>query len=175
MSRGLLVALLLATVLAASGCGGDTKTVTVTNEAGQATTRTVPDVKFAKTQFVLHTGLAIGAFRRYIYKPSRAGAFAPGAEGRTVALAKAAAAGAFTANEVRLARNAALSDDTLRGVGDKLGVVGDQLKRFVPGLEDGKIDAGDVASIAAQLGGVTELAKSLGVSVPERSVPIPGS
>ena len=88
-----LLAVLLPAALLASGCGKDTKTVTATNASGQTTTRTVPDVKFAKTKFVLHTGLAIGAFRRYIYKPWKAGTLKQGADGRTAALVKAAAAG----------------------------------------------------------------------------------
>ena len=78
---------LVPAALVASGCGGDTKTVSGTNASGQTTTRTVPDVKFAKTKFVLHTGLALGAFHRYIYKPWKAGKLKKGAGGRVVALA----------------------------------------------------------------------------------------
>ena len=88
----------------------------------------MPDVKFAKTKFVLHTGLALGAFRRYIYKPWKAGKLKKGADGRVVALAKAAAAGAFTAHELGSARDAALSDDRLRGLGDRLTTLTDNVK-----------------------------------------------
>jgi hypothetical protein len=174
----LLILTLCGAALVAAGCGSgdkDTKVVTATNASGQATTRTVPDVKFAKTKFVLHTGLAVGAFRRWIYKPWKAGTFKQGADGRTTALVKAAAAAAFTANELRLARNAALSDDTLRGVGDRLGGLTDRAQQLVPGFKDGKLNAGEIAALAAGLGSVTALAKQLGVPVPERSVPtLPG-
>ncbi len=166
-----LLAVLLPAAFVASGCGKDTKTVTATNASGQTTTRTVPDVKFAKTKFVLHTGLAIGAFRRYIYKPWKAGTFKKGADGRTAALVKAAAAGAFTANELRLARNAALSDDKLRGVGDKLGGLTQQAKGLVPGFKDGNFSTGDIAVLAGELGSVTALAKTLGVDV--KALPVP--
>ena len=162
---------LLPTAFIASGCGKETKTVTATNASGQTTTRTVPDVKFAKTKFVLHTGLAIGAFRRYIYKPWKAGTFEQGADGRTAALVKAAAAGAFTANELRLARRAALSDEKLRGVGDKLGGLTDKAQSLVPGFKDGNFSAGDIGVLAAELGGVTALAKTLGVDV--KALPVP--
>lgn len=165
------LAVLLPGALLASGCGKDTKTVTTTNASGQATTRTVPDVKFAKTKFVLHTGLALGAFRRYIYKPWKAGTFKQGANGRTTALVKAAAAGAFTANELRLARNAALSDDKLRGVGDKLGGLTQQAQKLVPGFKDGNFSTSDIGVLAAELGGVTALAKTLGVDV--KALPVP--
>ncbi len=160
-----VLAVLLPGSLLAAGCGDDTKTVTATSASGQTTTRTVPDVKFAKTKFVLHSGLAIGAFRRYIYKPWKAGTLKQGADGRTKALVKAAAAGAFTANELRLARNAALSDDRLRGLGDKLGGLTKQAQALVPGFKDGTFSAGDIGVLAAELGGVTALAKTLGVDV----------
>ncbi|MCU0313673.1 MAG: hypothetical protein MUC84_06380 [Solirubrobacteraceae bacterium] len=173
----LLLTLALCAAVLAAGCGGgdDTKVVTSTNAAGQATTRTVPDVKFAKTKFVLHTGLALGAFRRWIYRPWKAGTFQQGADGRTAALVKAAAAAAFTANELRLARRAALSDDALRGVGDRLGTLTDKAQGLVPGFRDGKLSPGEIAALAAGLGSVTALARQLGVNVPERSVPsLPG-
>lgn len=166
-----LLLTVLVSALAAVGCGDDEKVVTGTSASGQTTTRTVPDVKFAKTQFVLHTGLAIGAFRRWIYKPWKAGTFKQGADGRTAALVKAAAAGAFTANELRLARNAALSDDKLRGLGDRLSGITDRVRKLVPGLEDGSFDAGDIGVLMAELAGVSSLAQALGVNVKELAVP----
>jgi hypothetical protein len=177
MRARLAVLLILAvSLLAATGCGDDEKVVTGTDASGATTTRTVPNVRFAKTQFVLHTGLAIGAFRRWIYRPWKAGTLQKGADGRTAALVKAAAAGAFTANELRLARNAALSDDKLRGLGDRLGGVTDRVKKLVPGLEDGSFGGGDIGVLMAKLGGLTALAQTLGVDVKELAVPkLPGS
>lgn len=175
-ARLALLLILAVSLLAATGCGDDEKVVTGTDASGATTTRTVPNVRFAKTQFVLHTGLAIGAFRRWIYKPWKAGTFQKGADGRTAALVKAAAAGAFTANELRLARNAALSDEKLRGLADRLGGVTDRVKKLVPGLQDGSFDAGDIGVLMAELGGLTALAQTLGVDVKELAVPkLPGS
>lgn len=177
--RALTLLLILGTLVPAAflaaGCGNDTKVVTGTASNGQQTTRTVPDVKFAKTKFVLHTGLAIGAFRRWVYKPWKAGTFKKGANGRTAALVKAAAAGAFTANELRLARNAALSDDKLRGLGDKMGTLTDTAKGLIPGLKNGNFSVANIAALAAGLGSLTALANQLGVNVKERNVPaLPG-
>jgi len=166
-----LVAGLLATF--AAGCGDDTKTVTSGAANGQTTTRTVPDVKFAKTKFVLHTGLAIGAFRRWIYRPLRAGKLKRGADGRTKALVKAALAGAFTVKELKSARNAALSDEKLRGLGDKMTALISKTQGLLPGLRSGNLDPGGLAGIAAGLSSVTALANGLGVNVEERSVPTP--
>ena len=58
-------------------------------------------VHLAKTKFVLHAGLAFGAFHRYILEPYRAGAFRKGAPGRTKALVKAGAAGLFAYRELK--------------------------------------------------------------------------
>jgi hypothetical protein len=172
----LLAAALVAAGLGLSACGGDAKTVTGTNAAGQVTTRTVPDVKFAKTKFVLHSGLAIGAFNRWIYRPWRAGAFEQGADGRTAALVKAGLAAAFTVNELRLARNAALSDDRLRGLGDRMTAALDKARQLAPGLADGKVSVSDIAALSAALGTITVLARRLGVDVKERTPPaLPGS
>ena len=70
-----------------------------------------------------------------------------------------------------LARRAALSDDKLRGIGDRLGTVTTQLKSLVPGLKDGSFNPADIAKLAAGLGGATALAQTLGVNVKELPVP----
>jgi len=176
MRRALITLLctlaLLPGALVASGCGNDTKTVSGTNASGQTTTRTVPDVKFAKTKFVLHTGLALGAFHRYIYKPWKAGKLRKGADGRVAALAKAAAAGAFTAHELGSARDAALSDDRLRGLGDRLTALTDSVKGLVPGLGNGNSSSlAQIAKLSAGLGSVTALANAAGVNVKQLNVP----
>ena len=163
---------LVPAALVAGGCGNDTKTVSGTNASGQTTTRTVPDVKFAKTKFVLHTGLALGAFHRYIYKPWKAGKLKKGADGRVVALAKAAAAGAFSAHELGSARDAALSDDRLRGLGDRLTALTDSVKGLVPGLGNGNASSlSQIAKLSAGLGSITALAGAAGVNVKELNVP----
>ena len=69
--RRAIAVLLIVSALAIAGCG--TKQVTVTGANGQTTTETVKNIHFANTKFVLHMGLAFGAFHRYIYKPLRYG------------------------------------------------------------------------------------------------------
>ncbi len=68
---------------------------------------------FAKTRFVADVALAGGAFKRYIYTPAKTGKFKKGAHGRVLALAKAAAAGAFTVNRLNAAKDAAEANPTL--------------------------------------------------------------
>lgn len=157
-----------------TACGNDTKVVTATNSDGQTTTRTVPDVKFAKAQFVLHTGLAIGAFKKWIYDPYRAGEFKQGAPGRRKALVKAALAGAFTLRELKAARDAALSDDQLRGVGDKLSSAIGLASGLVPGLDKGKLSPTQIVGLAGTLAAVKSLAGKSGADVKPIDSPIPG-
>jgi hypothetical protein len=104
----LLLAVLLAALgLVAGGCGG-AKTTTSTNAQGQTVVSC--QISFARTKFLLHTGIAAGAFYRYIYNPWRAGAFKQGAPGRKKALAKAAASGLVVVHELRTAARDAQCD-----------------------------------------------------------------
>ncbi len=105
-------------------------------------------------------------------KPYRAGTFKKGASGRTKALVKGALAAAFTVNELKNARNAALSDERLRGVGDKLSGLISRTQGLIPGFKNGSVDTGSIVKLAAGVGGVTALARQLGISVPD--LPTPG-
>lgn len=99
--------LILAVALAAAGCGGG-KTTTTTNAQGQTTVSCT--IHFAKTKFVLHAGIAAGAFYRYIYNPYRAGTFKKNAPGRKKALVKAAATSLLVAHELKVAARDAQCD-----------------------------------------------------------------
>ena len=117
----------------ASGTGLATTTQTpaagsVTGSSSATSCPTSDTTGFAKTKFVLHTGLAFGAFHRYLYKPFKAGTFQSGAHGRISALVKAGLAALFVKREVRLASEDVKANPTLckmiaaplRKVGDKI-------------------------------------------------------
>lgn len=166
----LLTLVALVPLAAATGCGGKDKVVTTTNAQGQVSTRTVPSVRFAKLKFVLHAGLAYGAFHRYVYKPYRTGAFKSGANGRTKALVKAGAAALFAANELRLARRAALSDDRLRAIGDKIAGLAPKLNPLASGLKSGQGLAA-IAGVGGGLAAIVAAAKKAGVNIPLDKTP----
>lgn len=170
----LLIALLgLSSGLALAACGDDTKVVTDTGSNGQTTVKTVPDVKFAKTQFVLHMGLAYGAFARYIKNPYQRGDFKQGAEKRKRSIAKAAIAAVFTYSELKRARRAAESSDTLRRkLVNPMDKVLSQLDDAVAELKNGKLP--DVAALLAGFTGLRELAERAGFGFDEKNAPIPG-
>jgi hypothetical protein len=146
------LAVLLVLGLALAGCG--TKTVSRTTANGTVTTEKIPDVHFAKTKFVLHMGLAFGAFHRYIYDPYKSGAFKSGAPGRTKALLKAGAAAIYTVHELKTARDDALSDQHLRPLVEKLERLRIRLTSLGGSLKGGVLDA---AGIAAAAGAVSSL------------------
>jgi hypothetical protein len=102
--------LLLLVASLAAACGSSSKVATTTNSQGKTQLACTGKVRFAKTKFVLHAGLAFGAFHRYILKPYRAGALAKGAPGRTKALAKAGASALFAYHELKVARTDAVCD-----------------------------------------------------------------
>ena len=108
----LLAGVVLVVVIAAAGCGG-AKVTTTTNSQGQRVVACAGHVSFAKTKFLLHSGLAFGAFHRYILKPFRAGSFRKGAPGRVKALVKAGAAALFAFHELKIARADAICDGPL--------------------------------------------------------------
>jgi hypothetical protein len=118
-----VTSVLLAVVLALAGCGKSTATTSAgaapaasSSVAGVTPGTVCPTsntVAFAKTKFVLHTGLAFGTFHRYLYKPFKAGGFSKGAHGRIVAFVKAGATVLFIKREVRLATEDVKANPTL--------------------------------------------------------------
>jgi len=110
--RRVLVLLLVATALVTvAGCGSSKSSSSVTppSSSGQA------HIHFAKTKFVLHAGLAFGAFHRWIYKPFKAGDFSHPLRHK-LDVVKALAAAAFVSHEVLLARQDVGASKLLRRV-----------------------------------------------------------
>lgn len=116
-AAGAAVAAVLVVALLA-GCGSSKSTSSNTTVAGVATGSGAPcptteTASLAKTKFVLHAGLASGAFYHWIFEPMRAGAFRSGHSGRLRAILKAGLAAAFVVHELRVARTDAAQDPTL--------------------------------------------------------------
>ncbi len=171
---GVATALLLAATLLFAGCGSSTKTVSSTGSNGQVTTQTVPNVHFAKTKFLIHTGLALGAIHRYIYKPLRNGALRSGAPGRIKVLLKGAAAALFAVHELKLAHNDALSSDLLRPLANKLDSLGHKLSGLVGGLKNGSISPTAILSSSGAANALTSASSGLGVGIKDISKSLGG-
>jgi hypothetical protein len=154
-----------AIALATVGCG--TKTVTQTGANGQVTSETVPNVHFAKTKFVLHVGLAFGAFHRYIYKPFRAGAFSSGAHGRIKALLKGGAAAVFAVHELRTAHEDALSDDHLRPLAERTERLLKSLTMLGSSLKGGSLNTSAILGTASAVTSLGAASSGLGAAIKE--------
>jgi hypothetical protein len=129
------------------------------------TTKTVPNVHFAKTKFVIHMGLAFGAFHRYIYKPLKTGAFRSGASGRLKALLKAGAAALFAAHELKLANTDALSDSHLRPLAEKIDALFRKLGSLGSALKAGSLNPADILGSAGAVSSLGAASSGLGVGI----------
>ncbi|HEY1833114.1 MAG TPA: hypothetical protein VGG08_01650 [Solirubrobacteraceae bacterium] len=166
MPRLAIAALLIAALaVSTSGCG--TKTVSVTGPGGVVTTRTVPNIHFAKTKFALHMGLAFGSFHRYVYKPFRAGVFTTNAPGRLRAFLKAGTAAIFAVHELRTAREDALSDSHLGPLVERIeGLLG-SLAHIGASFKRGTLKPAVIASAASTVAALGSSSSSLGVAIKE--------
>ena len=150
------VALVLSVTLAvaATGCGS--------SSSGH--------VHFAKTKFVLHAGLAFGAFHRYIYKPYKAGDFTP-VSSHKLTLVKAGAAGLFAYHEIKIALVDAQSSSTLSKLVSPLTALEAKLHSLGSGLHSGKLDSGAINSANSAVSGIGSQSSSTGTSIHDLATP----
>ncbi len=156
------------------GCGGgaDGNNANTAAEASPTSTTLVCPTentrKFAKTRFVADVGGAAFLTRRYIYQPYQAGKFQQGAEGRTVALLKAAAAGAASIKLLQNATENAKADPTLcRTLGEPLTRVTKSLGGITDQLKNCTFNAGAIGGIISQFDQLRGIAGKAGIPVQE--------
>ena len=144
-------------------------TATAGTAPGSASTVACPSsntTSFAKTKFVVHSGLAFGAFHRYLYKPFRAGTFGSGAHGRLAAFIKAGLAALFIKREVRLAYDDVQANPTLcAAIAQPLRVVGDDIQTAVDKIKGG--DTSAVTAVESTVASVETKAASAGTAIQE--------
>lgn len=127
-------------------------------------------VAFAKTKFVLHTGLAFGAFHRYLYKPFQAGSFNKGASGRIAAFIKGGLAALFVKREIRLASEDVKANPTLcKAIAAPLGKIGDTVQAAFDKLKTG--DASGITDANSAVAAVEATSAKDGVPITENDNP----
>ncbi|MFG2962141.1 hypothetical protein ACGFZS_02545 [Streptomyces sp. NPDC048288] len=170
--RRLVVALTLCCALVAgvTACAGSTRSKSIDNAAVAAAVADTPSPstsaekqKFAKTRFVANASLAAGATYQWIVKPWKAGKFKKGAHGRTFALIKAGAAGAFAYNRLKAAKKNAQGDPLLAKAIAPLSAGIDALKDLPSKLRKGDGDA--ASSFNDIINQVKEAGQSAGATV----------
>ena len=129
----------------ASGSGEASSSASSSSSAKPIDCPTENTRKFAKTRFATDIGLTAGTFRRYLWKPYKAGTFQKGADGRTKALIKG---GATAALDLKLLDNAvknAQANPTLcKTIAQPLGTAVENVKNM-----KGDLTSGNFASIMA--------------------------
>lgn len=122
---------------------------------------------FAKTKFVLHAGLAFGAFHRYIYKPLKAGTFTSGSKlSKVKVFAKAGLAALFIKREVRLTYEDAKANPTLcKVIATPLQAIGNTISDAVARLKGG--DTSGITAVESSVQAVESKASSTGAAIQE--------
>lgn len=173
-SRGgpLMAVLAVTLALVLAGCGSSSSSSSVgassSTAPAAASGSTTNTVKLAKTKFVLHAGLAFGAFHRWIYKPVKAGYFAHPLNHK-LALIKGGVATAFVLRELKLALTDAQADPTLSKLVAPLTAVQDKLKSLPADLKSGNANPADVLSANDSIGSIKQLAAGAGQPITEQT------
>jgi hypothetical protein len=177
-ASGFIAAVLLLVALA--GCSSHKTQAAASSTRASSTTvvacSQVGTKHLAKTRFLLHAGLGIGAFRHFAYEPFKAGKFNSGAKGRVKAMVVAGAAALFAYHELKTAKGFAEADKTLC----KLVAPIDKLIAALPslgsGLKSGQLNSTGIASTAQNVASFKGSATKLGAPITERVPPsIPGA
>jgi hypothetical protein len=172
--------LLLVALVGCSSTSNKTHTAASTMHTHISTTAVacskVGTKKLAKTRFLLHAGLAIGAFRHFVYTPFKAGKFNKGQKGRVKAMVLAGAATLFTLHQLKTAKNFAEADKTLCKLVAPLDKLTSSLPGLGSGLKSGNLDGNGISSAATNVASLKGSATKLGSPITERVPPsIPGS
>ena len=167
-----LVAVLSVLVLAVAGCGSSSSSSSSSTAASANSTATsastTSTTKLAKTKFVLHAGLAFGAFHRWIYKPAKAGDLAHPLQHKLTTL-KAALAAGFVYHELKLALADAQADPTLSKLVAPVTALQNKLHGLAGSVKSGGASAADVDGLDGSISSIKGLASSAGQTITEQT------
>lgn len=171
-----IAVLCCAGTLGLAGCGSSSSSssasVASTSGSGASTISASSGTKsLATAKFVLHAGLALGAFHHWIYAPIKAGALrSPGSH--KLALVKAGLAAVFVYHELKLSAENAKSSKLLKPLVAPLTSAGDKLNSLKTSITSGSVDQSEIDGINSQLGQIKSKAAASGQSIQES---IPGA
>jgi hypothetical protein len=164
VTRKLVTLCLVTLMLAAAGCGSGSSSSSSSSGGSSGTTSTASVGHLPTAKFVLHAGLAFGAFHRYIYKPFKAGDL----HGFThkLTIVKAALAGLFAYHELKLAIKDAQASPKLAKLVAPVTALADKLKALGASVKSGNADTSSIDSANGSVSSLSNLAKRAGLSVP---------
>ncbi|MBV9048723.1 MAG: hypothetical protein JOY58_10675 [Solirubrobacterales bacterium] len=150
-----------------AGCGSSSSSSSSAASSGAVTTSSsAASTHFAKTKFVLHAGLAFGAFHHWIYKPIRAGDLRHPFSHK-VTLIKAGLASAFVYHELKLAAEDVKSSPTLSKLFSPLTAAADKINSLKSSITNGSANESDINNINSQLGNISSTASAHGQPITE--------
>lgn len=152
-----MLVLALALAFGSAGCGSSGS-----SGGGGASTH----VHFAKTKFVLHAGLAFGAFHRYIYKPFRSGGFTPPLQHKA-AIVKAGVAALFVYHEVKIALVDARSSPLLSKLVTPLTALQSKLTGLHHSLTGGHLDSSAINGVNSAVSSIGSQSAHSGATIRE--------
>jgi len=166
-NRIALIALLAAFAFALVGCGSSSSSSSSPASAagGSSTTSTT---HFAKTKFVLHAGLAFGAFHHWIYKPLKAGELSHPLEHKLTTL-KAALAAAFVYHELKLALADAQADPTLSKLVSPITALQDKMHGLSANVKSGGASPADAGSVDSSISSIKSQSAASGQPITEQT------
>jgi hypothetical protein len=171
-----LVAVLGVLALATVGCGSSKSSATSSAAAPASATTTsastTATTKLAKTKFVLHAGLAFGAFHRWVYKPAKAGELSHPLEHKLTAL-KAGLASLFVYHEMKLALADAQADPTLSKLVAPITALQNKFHSLADSVKSGGASPADVTGIDSSISSLKSQASSAGQSITEQTPATP--
>ena len=157
--------MVIALALFGAACGSSSPSSSA-NSSGVA--NTTSQVAHTKAKFVLHAGLAFGAFHRWIYKPLRSGELTHPFSHK-VATLKAAVAAAFVYHELKLALAAAQADSTLSHLVAPITALQNKMSGLGSSLKSGNVDASQIGGANDSIASIHELAASAGHTITEQT------
>jgi hypothetical protein len=167
--RSRLILAAIIGVLAVTACGSSGSSSSASGAASSpAAASSTSTTHFAKTKFVLHAGLAFGAFHRWIYKPAKAGTLRHPFE-HPLTAAKAALAGAFVYHELKLALADAQSDPTLSKLVAPITALQNKIHGVAGSVKSSGVSTGDAGGLDSAISSIKGEASSAGATINERT------
>ena len=169
--RIVILAVSAALLLAVGGCGSSSSTSSAPAGSSISTAGT-STTSFAKTKFVLHAGLAFGAFHRWVYKPAKAGELTHPLQHKLTTL-KAVAAAAFVYHELKLALAAAQADPTLSKLVAPITALQDKIKGLPNQVKGGAASSSTADDLNSAISSIKGQAASAGQPIAEQTPATP--
>ncbi len=167
-----LLCVLGAFSLAVVGCGSSSSSSSGTASASATTTNGGSSISHTKAKFVLHAGLAFGAFHRWIYKPLKAGDLAHPLSHKFT-IVKAALAAGFVVHELKLALTDAQADKTLSKFTTPLTELQNKLSGAGSAIRSGNVSTSQFDSANSLIDSVRSQASAAGQPIAEQTPAAP--